>query len=76
VLSIDRERKKDGRRLDRLYVIICINTMQLQVQFVSHIHPISSGFHFHTHAFRSLLRVLIAQPTVPDVTPARAASRI
>ena len=27
VLSVDRERKKDGRRLDRFYVIICINAM-------------------------------------------------
>jgi len=71
VLSVDREQKKDGQRLDRLYVIICINAMQMQVQFISHFHPISSGFHFHTHAFRSLLRVFIARPTVCDVTPAR-----
>ena len=76
VLSVDRERKKDGRRLDRLYVIICINAMQLQVQFISHFHPLSSGLHFHTHAFRSLLRVFIAQPTARDVTPAQAVSRI
>jgi len=76
VLSIDRERKKDGRRLDRLYVIICITAMQLQVQFISHFHPVSSGFHFHTHAFRSLLRVSTAKPTVRDVTPTRAASRM
>jgi len=50
--------------------------MQLQVQFISHFHPVSSGFHFHTHAFCSLLRVFIAQPTVRDVTKARATSRI
>jgi len=76
VLSVDRERKKDGRSLDRLYVISCITAMQLQVQSISHFHPNLPGFHFHTHAFRSLLRVFIAQPTVRDVTPARAASRI
>ena len=64
MLSVDRKRKKDGRRLDRFYVIICINAMQLQVPFISHFLPVSSGFHFHTHAFRSLLRVFIAQSTV------------
>jgi len=60
VLSVDRERKKDGRKLDRLYVIICINAMQLQVQFISHFYPVSSGFHFHTHThtFRSLCTTL------------------
>jgi len=61
----------DEQRFDSLYVIICINAMQLQVQFISHFHPVSSGFHFHTHAFRSLLRIFIAQPTVRDVIPAR-----
>jgi hypothetical protein len=77
VLSVDRERKKDGRRLDRFYVTICITAMQLQEQFISHFLPVSSGFHFHTHAFHLLLRVFIAQPTaVRDVTPAHAASRI
>ena len=77
VLSVDSERKKDGRMLDRFYVIICINAMQLQVQFISDFLPVSSGFHFHTHAFHSLLRVFIAQPTaVRDVTPVHAASRI
>ena len=64
MLSVDRERKKDGRRLDRFYVIICTNAMQLQVQFISYFLPVSSVFHFHTHAFRSLLRVFIAQLTV------------
>ena len=38
--------------------------MQLQVQFISYFLPVSSVFHFHTHAFRSLLRVFIAQLTV------------
>jgi hypothetical protein len=76
-MPVDRERKKDHRRLDRFYVFICINAMQLQVQFFIYFLPISSGFHFHTHAFHLLLRVFIAQPTaVRDVTPARAASRI
>jgi hypothetical protein len=62
VLSIDRVRKMDGRRLDRFYVIVCINAMQLQVQFISHFLPVSSGFHFHTHTFHSLLRVFNANP--------------
>ena len=64
MLSVDRKRKKDGRMLDRFYVIICMNAMQLQVQFISHFLPVSSGFHFHTHAFHSLLRVFITQHTV------------
>jgi hypothetical protein len=64
VLFVGRERKKDGRTLDRFYVIICINAMQLQVQFISHFLPVSSVCHFYTHAFRSLLRVFIAQPAV------------
>jgi len=42
--------------------------MQLQVQFIIYFLPVSSGFHFHTHAFRSLLRVLYALRTV-YVTP-------
>jgi len=74
-LSVDRERK-DRRMLDTFYVIIGINAMQLQVQFISHFLPVSSGFHFHTHAFHSLLRVFVAQPSVCDVTAARATSRI
>ena len=64
MLSVDRERKKDGRRLDRVYVIICIIATQLQLQFIIHFLPVSSGFHFYTHAFRSLLRVFCALPTV------------
>ena len=51
VLSVDRERKKDRQRLDRLYVIICINAMQLQVQFISHFHPSHQVSIFtHTHS--------------------------
>jgi hypothetical protein len=64
VLSVDRERKKDGRKLDRFYVIICTIAMQLQFQLIIHFLPDSSGFHFYTHAFRSLLRVFYALPTV------------
>jgi hypothetical protein len=40
--------------------------MQLQLQFVIHFLPVSSGFHIYTHAFRSLLRVVYALPTVQD----------
>jgi hypothetical protein len=69
---VHRQGREEGRRLDRFYVIICINAMQLQVQFISHFLPLSSGFHFHTHAFRLLLRAR----HVRDVTPERAASRI
>jgi hypothetical protein len=68
VLPLDSLRKKDGRRLDRFYIIICMNTTQLQVQFVIHFLSVSSGFHFHTHAFRSLLRVFCALTTM-HVTP-------
>jgi hypothetical protein len=45
--------------------------MKLQVQFISHFLPVSSGFHFHPQAFCSLLRLFIAQPTVNDIRPAR-----
>ena len=51
------------------------NSLVPQVQIISHWLPVSSGFHFHTHAFRSPLRVSIAQRAVRDVTPAHAASR-
>jgi len=37
-----------------------------------HFPPVSSGFRFHTHAFRSLHRVSYASPTVQD-TPSRNA---
>ena len=69
MLSLDSVRKEDGRKLDRFYVIICTNAIQLQVQFIIYFLPVSSGFHFHTHAFRSLLRVFYALRTV-HVTPA------
>jgi len=59
---------KDGRRLDKNHVIVCIIATQLQ--FIIHFPPVSSGFRFHTHIFRSLLRVLYASPTVQD-TPSR-----
>ena len=68
MLSLDSVRKKDGRRIDRFYVIICMNATQLQVQFIIHFLALSSGFHFHTHAFRSLLRVFCEITTV-NVTP-------
>jgi hypothetical protein len=63
VLSVARKRK-DGQMLGKFYVTICMNAMQLQVQFITHFLPLTSGFHFHTHAFRSLLRIFITQPTV------------
>jgi hypothetical protein len=68
VLSLDSVRKEDGRKLDSVYVIICINATQLQVKFISHFLPVSSGFHLHIHAFQSLLRVFYALRTV-HVTP-------
>ena len=72
MLSLDSVGKKDGRRLDRFHVIICIIATQLQLQFIIHFLPVSSGFRFHTHAFRSVLRVLYASPTV-QYTPSRNA---
>jgi hypothetical protein len=73
VLSLDSIRKEDGRKLDRIFIIICINAMQLQVQFIIHFLPVSSGFSFHTHALHSFLRVFNALCTVHirDVTPTR-----
>jgi len=38
--------------------------MQLQLQFIIHFLPVSSGFHMDTRAFRSLLRVAYSLPTV------------
>jgi len=75
VLSVDRVRKKDGRRF---YIIICINAMQLQVQFISHFSSYQ-GFHFHTCIpFTSPRFQCINHRArhVRDVTPACAASRI
>jgi hypothetical protein len=40
----------------------------MQVQFIIYFLFVSSGFHFHTHAFRSLLRVFYALRKV-HVTP-------
>jgi len=40
----------------------------LQLQFLIHLFPVSSGFHFYTHAFRSLLRVFYALPKVHDTS--------
>jgi hypothetical protein len=68
LLSLVSVRKKNGRRIDRFYVMICMNATQLQGQFIMHVLPVSSGVHFHTHAFRSLLRVFCALTTV-HVTP-------
>jgi hypothetical protein len=61
VLSVDRERKKDGRRLNRFYVIIF--KIAMQFPFIIYFLPVSSGFHFYKHAFRSLLRFDYALPT-------------
>ena len=61
---VPRQRTEEGRTsLDRFYVIICMNAIQLQVQFINHFLPVSSSFHFHTHAFRTLFRVFYALPT-------------
>ena len=68
VLSIDSVRKEDGRKLDKFYVIICMNATQLEVQFIIHFLHVSSGYHFHTRAFRSLLCVFCVLTTV-HVTP-------
>jgi len=38
------------------------------LQFLIHLLPVSSGFHFYTHAFRSLLRVFYALPIVHDTS--------
>jgi len=58
--------RTEGRRTNvrSVFVIISINAMQLQMQFIIRFLPVSSGFHFHTHAFRSLLLVFYALRTV------------
>jgi hypothetical protein len=38
--------------------------IRLQLQFIIHFLPVSSGFHMDTRAFRSLLRLVYALPTV------------
>jgi hypothetical protein len=68
VLSLDSVWKEDGQRFDRFYVTICTNAMQLQLQFIIYFFPASSGFHYHTHVFRSLFRVFYALRTV-HITP-------
>jgi hypothetical protein len=68
VLSVDSVQKKDGRRLDRFHFMICTIAMQLQLQFIIHIILLSSVFHIYTHAFRSLLCVVYALPTVQDTS--------
>jgi len=42
--------------------------MQLQLPSIIHFLPVSSDFHIYTHAFRSLLRVVYALPTVQDTS--------
>ena len=72
MLSQDSVGKKDGRRLARRYVIIWAIATQIQLQFISHFLPVTSGLRFHKHAFRSVLRILYASPTV-QYTPSRNA---
>ena len=62
---VPRQPTEGGRTKVRFFIIICINATQLQVQFIIHFLPVSSGFHSYTHAFRSLLRVFYALRTVP-----------
>jgi hypothetical protein len=66
MMSLDSVWKKKGRSLERFHVIICIVAMQLQLQFIIHFLPVSSGLHIYTNAFRSILRVAYALPTVQD----------
>jgi hypothetical protein len=62
---VPRQRTEGGRtKVRSVYVIICTNVMQLQLQFVIYFLPVSSSFHFHKHAFRSLFRVFYALRTV------------
>ena len=42
------------------------------MQFLIHLLPVSSGFHFYTHAFRSLLRIFCALPIVHDTSSMNA----
>jgi hypothetical protein len=41
-------------------------TLLLKLHFLIHLLPVSSGLHFYTHAFRSLLRVFYALLIVHD----------
>jgi len=42
------------------------------LQLLIRLLPVSSGFHFYTHDFRSLLRVLYALPMVHDTSSKNA----
>jgi len=42
------------------------------LQFLIHLLPVSSGFHFYTHAFRSFLRVCYVLPIVHDTSTKNA----
>jgi len=44
----------------------------LQLQFLIHLFRVSSGFHFYTHAFRSLHGVFYALPIVHDTSSKNA----
>jgi len=44
----------------------------LQLQFLIHLLPVSSGFHFYTHAFRSLHGVFYALSIVHDTSSKNA----
>jgi len=60
---VRRQRTEGGRTKGRFFVIICINAIQFQVQFSIRFLPVSSGFLFPTHVFRSLLHVVNALRT-------------
>ena len=42
--------------------------VRLQLLFLIHLLPVSWGCYFHTHAFRSLLRIFYALPIVHDTS--------
>jgi len=44
----------------------------MQLQFLIHLLPVSSGFHFYTHAFRSLHGVFYALPIVHNTSSKNA----
>ena len=63
VSSVDSVRKK-VRQVSRYY-LYNYNAVAIAIHYSL---PVSSGFHIHTHAFRSLLRVVYALPTVHDTS--------
>jgi len=65
-----KQRKTNKNHLFKLYISNC-NAMQLKLQFIFHSHPLSSGFHMDTRAFRSVLRVVYALPTVQGTCSTR-----